>query len=316
MIDWKDSEVLVIGGTGSLGTEIIRQLILMYQPKGVRIFSRDEFKQYQMRQQIKAQRVAWLIGDVRDYERLYLAMHNVDIVINCAAMKQVPACEDNPLEAVKTNVHGAENIVMAALENKVRLVMHISTDKAVYPVNLYGATKAVAEKIFLHGNVYSGRLPTKFSICRYGNVIGSRGSVIPFFKELAGKNLPLPITDTRATRFWIHLSDVAKFIINCAAITKGKQIFIPHMPSMNILDLALAIAPESIIQETGLRFGEKLHECLITQEEMNSVDVDYDGKVFTIDPEHYYPKLIGHEEPYTSETNSWKLSVDDLRELI
>lgn len=268
-IYWNNTEILILGGTGSLGNALIELLIPRYRPRGIRIYSRDEFKQYEMRNRIDKKfsfPISYLIGDVRDKERLSRAMNNVDIVINCAAMKQVPACEDNPFEAVKTNIYGAQNIIDCAIDNNVKLVMHISTDKAVYPINLYGGTKLVAEKLFIDANTYTGGHGTMFSCCRYGNVIGSRGSIIPMFLKQKDEGA-LTITHKDMTRFWILLEDVAKFITDAIEITNGDDIFIPLMPSVKIFDLAKAIAPDTFINYIGIRPGEKLHECLMTYEE-------------------------------------------------
>lgn len=268
-------EVLIIGGTGSLGSTLAKKFIAeqnQHKLKGLRIYSRDEFKQFHLQNELVGSSlpVAFLIGDVRDYNRLYRAMQGVDIVINAAAMKQVPACEDNPLEAVKTNIDGATNIINAAINALVCYVLHISTDKAVYPINLYGATKTVAEKLFLHANVYSPHT-TKFACCRYGNVLASRGSLIPLLKEQYIKTGIVTLTHNDMTRFFIKLSDVAQFIIDSMLEIVGGEIFIPKMKSMKIIDVIKAVVPEAAITTTGIRPGEKLHEVLISAEEMKHV---------------------------------------------
>ncbi len=272
---WEGKEVLVTGGTGSLGKTIVKLLLKNYRTKGIRIYSRDEAKQYAFNNELLKNiditgmrgNVAFLIGDVRDQDRLNRAMNRVDIVIHTAAMKQVPACEYNPMEAIETNISGAKNVINVAIDNNVSKVMNIATDKGVYPINLYGCTKAVAEKLFIFSNIYSpGR--TMFSCCRYGNVIGSRGSVVPFFKQLALENKALPITDIKMTRFWITLNQVAQFVLDRVEEMSGGEIFVPVIKSMSVLRLAKIIAPEAEIQDVGIREGEKLHECLISQEEM------------------------------------------------
>jgi UDP-N-acetylglucosamine 4,6-dehydratase/5-epimerase len=315
LFDWSSCEVLIIGGTGSLGKTITKLLKSKYKPRGIRIYSRDEFKQWEFKNELKAlgldDKVSFLIGDVRDKERLYRAMARVDLVINAAAMKQVPACEYNPIEAVKTNITGAHNIIECALDNNVRNVMHVSTDKAVYPVNLYGATKAVAEKLFIHSNVYSGgSYGTRFSCCRYGNVLGSRGSILPLFQQQA-KQGEITITDKRMTRFWITLTQVAEFIITRCAFMEGGELFIPNMPSMNISALASALWPDAAQCEVGVRQGEKLHECLITEEESLFTDITSTHYCITQTQETNKPPFT-----LTSENNPWLLSPNDLRALV
>lgn len=307
-----NKEVLIIGGTGSLGQTIYMYLISHYKCKGIRIFSRDEYKQWKMQNEMNAVSTptAYLIGDVRDKDRVYRATKNVDVIFNCAAMKQVPACENNPEEPVKTNISGAQNIINAAIDNHVNTVMHVSTDKAVYPINIYGATKTVAEKLFLHANIYSAG-ETKFSVCRYGNVLGSRGSIIPLFKEQA-KTGTITITDRRMTRFWITLNQVAKFIVKNAMIAQGGEIFIPKMRAMQIIELANIIAPSSKVETIGIRKGEKLHECLITEEEMPFVTETED--MFIIKP--LEDEVDTHNRvSYTSE-NCAHLSIKELKKLL
>lgn len=320
MIDIKDKEILITGGVGSLGSTITRLLLKKYKPKGIRIFSRDEFKQWNFRNELESEGftsgISWLIGDVRDANRIDRALNRVDIVFNTAAMKQVPASEYNPFEAKKTNIDGAENIINAAIDNNVGLVMHVSTDKAVYPINLYGATKTVAEKFFLHGNTYTGGHNTKFSVCRYGNVIGSRGSIIPLFLE-QGKSGTVTLTDKRMTRFWITLDQVADFIIRKAQATNGNELFVPLMPSIRIIDLIEAMFPFEAnspiikIKEIGIRKGEKLHECLITSEESLYSNTGMDSIMITPDREQSRTDAF----MYSSDKNKF-LSVEDIRELI
>lgn len=262
-------EILIIGGTGTLGKTLTR-LIVKQNPKGIRIFSRDELKQSQMKRRFADEKnISFLIGDVRDINRLNLAMRGVDIVINCAAMKHVDVCEYNPIEAVNTNIDGAKNIIQAAIEQNVFRVMHISTDKAVYPVNLYGATKTVAEKLMVQANVYGASRRPIFSVCRYGNVLGSRGSVVDLFKKQYKESGRVSITDKNMTRFWIGIEDAANFILESINNMEGGEIFIPKMGSLNIVDTAGLIVDDENIQfdEIGIRPGEKLHECMITNEE-------------------------------------------------
>lgn len=273
-----EQEILITGGTGSLGKALVKELKTNYSVKGIRIFSRDELKQAKMKQELIEmgidKSVAFIIGDVRDKDRIELATRGVNIIIHTAAMKRIEICELNPLEAINTNIFGTENVLLAAIKNQVSKAILISTDKAVYPINLYGITKAAAEKLFIAGNIYScgvNRIP-KFSVCRYGNVAGSRGSVIPLFKEQAKKGL-LYITDEKATRFWITLSEAVGFILNSIVKMKGGELFIPEMPSFNIVDLAVILwelqceNQPCYIQQVGLLKGEKLHEALYTQYE-------------------------------------------------
>lgn len=271
-----DKEFLIIGGTGSLGNALVKTLIEKYKYRGIRIYSRDEFKQWEMKDRLVAEygdiiNVSFLIGDVRDRVRLRRAMKGVNVVINAAAMKQVPACEYNPIEAVKTNIHGAENIIECALDQNVNFVMQVSTDKAVYPINLYGATKAVAEKLILHANAYTGGRGTKFSCSRYGNVLGSRGSIIPLFKKQIEEKKPITITDPEMTRFWITIEEAAQFIISMCYREEAGRIYIPKIPSCKITDIIKALTTNSMHNQAyniiGIRQGEKLHETLISHEE-------------------------------------------------
>jgi UDP-N-acetylglucosamine 4,6-dehydratase len=283
-MNWNDQVVLVTGGTGSFGNKFVRILVNEYRPRKLIIFSRDELKQHDMRMRgLDHESLRYFIGDVRDQERLRRAMEGVDIVVHAAALKQVPACEYNPIEAVRTNIHGAENIINAALDSGVRKVLALSTDKAVNPANLYGATKQVAEKLFVQGNSYAGTSGTRFSCVRYGNVVGSRGSVIPLFHEQrrAGR---LTITDPRMTRFWITLDQGARFVIRSIESMHGGEVFVPRIPSMNIMDLAKAMAPEAKIDIVGIRPGEKVHEILVSEDEArHTVEVD---RGFVIKPAH------------------------------
>jgi UDP-N-acetylglucosamine 4,6-dehydratase len=266
-MDWKKQVVLVTGGTGSFGKECIRILLEEYKPAKLIVFSRDELKQHEMREAGFSQpNLRYFIGDVRDLGRLKRAMDGVSIVIHAAALKQVPACEYNPMEAIKTNILGTANVVEAALETGVSKVLALSTDKAVSPVNLYGATKLAAEKLTVQSNAYSGERPTRFSCVRYGNVIGSRGSVVPIFlrQRQSGK---LQITDARMTRFWLSLEQGVRFVLQCIEGMQGGEVFVPKLPSTSLMDLAKAIAPQAELEVVGIRPGEKLHEVLISEDE-------------------------------------------------
>lgn len=284
--------ILVTGGTGSFGKKFTQIVLKEHDPKAIRIFSRGELKQQKMREQFQrspnSEKLRFFIGDVRDKDRLYRAMNGVDIVIHAAALKQVPTCEYNPIEAVRTNIDGAANVIDAAIDNNIEKVMALSTDKAVYPVNLYGATKLVAEKLFIQGNTYTGGRKTKFSCVRYGNVVGSRGSVIPVFQEQR-KNGTITITDGKMTRFWITQEQAVRFIISCIEKMKGGEIFVPKIPSMKIIDLAEVIAPECKREIIGIRPGEKINEVLLTEEEAQHTKEFED--YFIIEPElHFWSK--------------------------
>jgi UDP-N-acetylglucosamine 4,6-dehydratase len=261
----KDKVILVTGGTGSFGTAFVKR-VLEHDPAAVRIFSRDELKQYDMQRRIDDPRLRFLLGDVRSLERLTRATRGVDVIIHAAALKQVPACEYNPYEAVQTNIVGAENVVSAAIDNEVERTMSLSTDKAVNPVNLYGATKLCAEKIVTQANAYAADSPARFSSVRYGNVVGSRGSVIPLFKRQLVDG-ELTITDEAMTRFWITLEQAVDFVIGCLGRMEGGEVFVPRIPSMRVTDIAEAIAPDVPRRIVGIRAGEKVHEVLLTDEE-------------------------------------------------
>ncbi len=258
--------ILVTGGTGSFGHAFIRTLLTRHRPHKLIIFSRDELKQFQMQQEFDNPCLRYFIGDVRDRDRLYRAFKNVDLVVHAAALKQVPACEYNPMEAVRTNVLGASNVIDAAIDCGVDRVIALSTDKAANPINLYGATKLCSDKLFTAGNSYAGEHPTRFSVVRYGNVVGSRGSVVPVFLRLRAKGV-LPITDPRMTRFWITLEQGVDFVLDSFQRMRGGEIFVPKIPSIRILDLAAAMAPECQIDTVGIRPGEKLHEVMIPADE-------------------------------------------------
>ena len=269
-MDWSDKVVLVTGGTGSFGKKFIQIMLDKYLPAKLIVFSRDELKQHEMRTSgFDHPTLRYFIGDVRDQLRLRRAMHGVDIVVHAAALKQVPACEYNPMEAIKTNILGSGNVVEAALDAGVDKVMALSTDKAVNPVNLYGATKLAAEKLFVQSNAYAAGTTTRFSCVRYGNVVGSRGSVIPIFIKQR-QNGKLTITDERMTRFWLTLEQGVRFVIHCTEEMHGGEVFVPKIPSTRIIDLARTIAPSAEIDVIGIRPGEKLHEVLINADEARS----------------------------------------------
>ncbi len=258
--------VLVTGATGSFGKRFIKAVLDSHAPKRLIVFSRDELKQFEMQQHIRAPNLRYFRGDVRDKERLYRAFDGVEVVVHAAAMKQVPASEYNPMEAIKTNIIGAENVINVCIDQEVKNVIALSTDKAANPVNLYGATKLCADKLFIAANTLSGRHRTRFSVVRYGNVIGSRGSVIPFFMQRRANGV-LPITDERMTRFWITLGQGVQFVLDSLERMRGGEIFVPKIPSMNIMDVAKVVAPECRTETIGIRPGEKLHEALITSDD-------------------------------------------------
>lgn len=321
-MSWNDSTVLVTGGTGSFGKRFAEVLLREHNPKKLIIFSRDELKQHEMQiSGFNDPRLRYFIGDVRDLSRLRRAFSGVDVVVHAAALKQVPACEYNPIEAVLTNVDGARNVIDAAIDSGVQRVMALSTDKAVNPVNLYGATKMVAEKLFVQANAYSGTGPTRFSCVRYGNVVASRGSVIPLFLEQR-KNGRVTITDPRMTRFWLMLEQAAKFVISCTERMLGGEVFVPKIPSMNIQDLVQAIAPDCKVEVIGIRPGEKVHEVLVSEDESRHT-LELEDK-FVIRPAHpwwsseYWNE--GRQTPdgfrYASDHNDLTMSVPELRKLL
>ncbi len=319
---WDDKVVLVSGGTGSFGQKFVELLVTKYRPKAIRIFSRDELKQHEMMQRWGDEpSLRFFIGDVREPDRIHRAMEGVDVVVHAAALKQVPACEYNPFEAVKTNVLGGQNIVNAAIDLEVDRVIALSSDKAVNPVNIYGATKLCMEKIFVHGNSYAGARRTRCSVVRYGNVVGSRGSVVRAFLEQA-KSGVLTITDKRMTRFWITLEQGAEFVARCVERAQGGEVFVPKIPSMRIVDLAQTMAPGCALQVTGIRPGEKLHELLISEDEARNV-LEFDD-LFVVEPTFTWS---GHQKwsggkrlpdgfSYSSNNNPRWLSPEELRGMI
>ncbi len=312
--------LLITGGTGSFGKKCVEILLRDHKLKKLIIFSRDELKQFEMAQIFSPQQypcMRYFIGDVRDKDRLYRAFRDVDYIIHAAALKQVPAAEYNPTECVRTNIIGAENILNAAADRGVKKVVALSTDKAVAPVNLYGATKLCSDKLFIAANMYAS--PTRYSVVRYGNVMGSRGSVIPFFVQKKQQGEPLPITDKRMTRFWITLEESVRMVLRAFALASGGEIFVPKIPSMKITDLAKAIAPDLPITEVGIRPGEKLHESMITEEDArHTIDV---GDYYVIKPETLsYAGPDGTPVPedfcYNSGTNNTWLQVEELQRLL
>ena len=320
-----NKNILITGGTGSFGKKCTEIILQRYKPRRLIIFSRDELKQFEMAQQFpdsKYDCIRYFIGDVRDKERMYRAFHNVDYVIHAAAIKQVPAAEYNPFEAVKTNILGAQNVINVAIDKGVKKVIALSTDKAANPINLYGATKLCSDKLFIAGNSYVGKDHTIFSVVRYGNVAGSRGSVIPFFLKKKEEGV-LPITDPRMTRFWITLEQGVDFVLTCLESMVGGELFIPKIPSMNMMDLAKAIAPECKTEIIGIRPGEKLHEVMVPKDDAHRT-IEYEDK-YIIKPDfrffgHRFNSNGGKPVPegfeYNSETNPWKLSIDEMKEII
>lgn len=307
----KDASILITGGTGSFGTAFVRRMIHFHEPKRLVIFSRDEQKQHALEQELKHPALRFFVGDVRDRDRLELAMRGIDIVIHTAAMKIVPTCERDPYECIRTNVFGAENIARAALRMGVMKVIALSTDKAAAPLNLYGASKLAAEKLFVAANGIAAGM-TKYSVVRYGNVVGSRGSVIPLFKKLASEGKPLPITDLSMTRFWITLPQAVDFVLSSLDIMTGGEIFIPKLPSMHIISLAKAIGPKSPQAIIGIRPGEKLHETLITADEARNADEFEDHFVITPAPTGALP----FDFSYASNNNTKWLSPRQLKAMI
>jgi UDP-N-acetylglucosamine 4,6-dehydratase len=318
----KGKVVLITGGTGSFGTAFVRTLLEEHDPASIRIYSRDELKQYELQQKLDDPRLRFLLGDVRSLERLELATHGVDVIVHAAALKQVMACEYNPFEAVQTNVIGAENVVSAALRNGVPKTIALSTDKSVNPVNLYGATKLCAEKIVTQANAYAADSPSRFASVRYGNVVGSRGSVIPLFRRQVDAGGPLTITDEEMTRFWITLQEAVQFVIEALSWMEGGEVFVPKIPSMRVVDLAEAMAPGVPRRIIGVRPGEKVHEALITSDESRHA-VAY-GNHFAIHPS--FPFWRGEPYPggeelspgfdYTSDGNDQWLGADEIRRMV
>ncbi len=321
-----NKSILITGGTGSFGKQFVKRVVEGFQPKKIVVFSRDELKQFEMNHDFPEGKfpIRFFIGDVRDKERLIRAFSGIDIVIHAAAIKQVPIAEYNPLEAIKTNILGAANVIDAAIDCGVERVIALSTDKAANPINLYGATKLCSDKLFVAGNNYSGVKRTRFSVVRYGNVVGSRGSVIPYFMKMkqTGK---LPITHERMTRFWITLDQGVDFVLNCLKMMYGGEIFVPKIPSMNILDLAKAIAPECTYEFVGIRPGEKLHETLVVEDDAKKT-LEFNN-FYVIQPSFKFwsnennmsygnGTLCSEGFSYKSDTNPGRLTPDDICKMI
>lgn len=316
------ASALITGGTGSLGKSLVHYLLSETKVRRIAIFSRDELKQHDLRIHFEDDtRLRWFLGDIRDLERLKRAFHGVDLVIHAAALKQVDTGEYNPMEFIKTNVLGSQNVIEASIDAGVKRVVALSTDKASSPINLYGATKLTADKLFVAANNYSYTYGTTFSVVRYGNVMGSRGSVIPFFKNLAGQGKPLPITDLRMTRFWISIEDAVKFVVDSLEMMTGGELYVPRIPSMKIIDLAHAVSADSILEEIGMRPGEKLHEEMISADDSRrTIILDNRFVVTPVVAEWGYNAPYGQTMPegqaYRSDTNSMWISALDIKKFI
>lgn len=326
---FNDASVMITGGTGSFGKKYVETILAQYTPRRLIIYSRDELKQYEMQQQFNASCMRYFLGDVRDADRLKQAMNGVDFVIHAAAMKQVPAAEYNPMECIKTNIHGAENVIKASLAANVKKVIALSTDKAANPVNLYGATKLASDKLFVAANNVSGGHRTRFSVVRYGNVVGSRGSVVPLFKRLISEGATeLPITDEGMTRFWITLQQGVDFVLKNFLRMRGGEIFVPKIPSVKIVDVARAIAPEMPIKVVGIRPGEKLHETMCPRDDSH-ITLAFDDhfvikptiNFFNVEMDYSQNDLAEKGKPveqgfrYNSGNNPWFLSIDEIKAL-
>ncbi len=323
---FKDKSILITGGTGSFGQVFVKELLANHSPRRVVVFSRDELKQFEMESKFSDSRMRFFIGDVRDKERLQVAMQGIDFVVHAAALKQVPAAEYNPMECIKTNILGGQNVIEAAIASGVEKVIALSTDKAANPINLYGATKLASDKLFVAGNNLAGSKNTRFSVVRYGNVIGSRGSILPKFQKIhdSGENV-YPITDERMTRFWLSLGQSVDFVFRCFSLMQGGEIFVPKLPSINIVDLVKSIDPKGVIDIIGIRPGEKLHEIMCPEESSRNT---YEfGGYFMITPAikffdaeiDYETSLEGEKGTivddgfeYCSGTNLHFLSVDEI----
>ncbi len=322
--------ILITGGTGSFGKKFVKIILSRYTPKKVIVYSRDELKQFEMASEFNATCMRYFIGDVRDADRLLKAMDGVDFVVHAAALKHVPIAEYNPMECIKTNINGAQNVIDAALANGVEKVVALSTDKAANPINLYGATKLASDKLFVAANNIKGSKKTTFSVVRYGNVVGSRGSVVPFFKKLVEDGAKeMPITDARMTRFWITLEEGVEFVIKSFERMQGGEIFVPKIPSMRVVDLALALAPNLPMKIIGIRPGEKLHEVMCPSDDSHRT-IEFDDH-FVIEPTikftdsdvDYFKNPLGEKGKsvaegfeYSSEKNDWWLGNNEMLKLI
>jgi UDP-N-acetylglucosamine 4,6-dehydratase len=322
MLNWSQESILVTGGTGSFGKKFVEIMLRDYQPQRLVVFSRDELKQHEMRVAgFDHPSLRYFIGDVRDVERLKRALTGITVVVHAAALKQVPACEYNPFEAIQTNIIGGRNVIDAAIDQRVRRILALSTDKAVNPINLYGATKLCAEKVFVQANAYAGARDTRFSCARYGNVVGSRGSVIPVFQEQRRRG-KITITDPRMTRFWLTLEQGVKFVIHCLEQMHGGEIFVPKIPSMRLVDLAETIAPGCEVEFIGIRPGEKLHEVLVSEDESRQTLETED--MYVIQPSHPWwksenwvgAKPLADGFRYSSDNNERWLTRRELEELV
>lgn len=321
-----NKNILITGGTGSFGKKCTEIILRKYRPRRLIIYSRDEFKQFEMGQMFPTSQypcMRYFMGDVRDKERLARAFHRVDYVIHAAAIKQVPAAEYNPFEAVKTNILGAQNVINVATDLGIKKIIALSTDKAANPINLYGATKLCSDKLFIAGNSYAGSGDTRFSVVRYGNVVGSRGSVIPFFMSFKDNKGYLPITDPKMTRFWITLEQGVEFVLWCLEHMVGGELFVPKIPSMNIMDLAKAIIPECETKIVGIRPGEKLHEVMVPKDEARRT-LEFE-KFYIIQPDFHFwgenntwkgGKPVSDGFEYNSGDNRWRLSVEEMKEIV
>lgn len=326
---FNSKSILITGGTGSFGRQFVRTVLSRYKPRRLIIYSRDELKQYEMQQEFCQESLRFFIGDVRDGERLMQAMRGVDYVVHAAALKQVPAAEYNPMECIKTNIHGAENVIKAAIANNVNKTIALSTDKAANPINLYGATKLCSDKLFVAANNIVGSQNTRFAVVRYGNVVGSRGSVVPLFKKLVAEGTKeLPITDERMTRFWITLPQGVDFVLKSFERMQGGELFVPKIPSSRIVDLAEAIAPGLPHKIVGIRPGEKLHEIMCPADDSH-LTLEFDDHYvikpsitfqtaveYTINPLDERGRLVPQGFEYNSGTNPHFLTVEEIRELL
>ena len=321
-VDWSNKVVLVTGGTGSFGKKFVEIIIKKHNPKKLIIFSRDELKQFEMHEKFRQENIRYFIGDVRDKDRLYRAFEGVDIVVHAAALKQVPIAEYNPFETIQTNVMGAQNIISAALDQSVEKIIALSTDKAANPINLYGATKLCSDKLFIASNAYAGTKKTKAAVVRYGNVVGSRGSVVPYFRKMK-KTGTIPITDERMTRFFITLEQGVEFVIRSLDIMAGGELFVPKIPSVGIMDLKEAIAPECKHSVVGIRPGEKLHEVLLPAEESRNA-LEFDD-MFIVEPSfEWWKRPTAHDGgrrlrdgyEYNSKENPVRLNIKEIQRLI